>query len=216
MKPDDACGAITGTLSVRPFGPNDGAAWASFVHGCADATFFHRIEWRDIIETIFGHRTHYLLAERGSEIVGVLPLAQVKSLLFGHSLVSLPFAVYGGAAVVDERARPPLHAAAADLARRLGADHLELRNRTSYEPGWPQQDLFVTFRKSIAPDEDANMQSIPRKQRAMVRKGMQHGLASEIDAGVGPVFRAVCRQRAPPRNATICQTVFRSTATRLR
>jgi FemAB-related protein (PEP-CTERM system-associated) len=188
VKPDDACGAITGTLSVRPFGPNDRAAWASFVQGCADATFFHRIEWRDILENIFEHRTHYLLAERDSEIVGVLPLAEVKSVLFGHSLASLPFAVYGGAAVVDERARAPLHVAAADLARRLGADHLELRNRVSYEPGWPQQDLFVTFRKSLAPDDDANMQSIPRKQRAMVRKGIQRGLASEIDVGIDRFF----------------------------
>ena len=39
---------------------------------------------------------HYLLAERGGAIVGVLPLAEVKSRLFGHALVSLPFGVYGG------------------------------------------------------------------------------------------------------------------------
>jgi len=43
-------------------------------------------------------RTHYLVAERGSEIVGVLPLAEVKSRLFGHALTSLPFCVYGGPA----------------------------------------------------------------------------------------------------------------------
>ena len=138
--------------------------------------------------SVFGHRTHYLLARRGVEIVGVLPLAQVKSLLFGHSLVSLPFAVYGGAAVTDEQARVLLHAAAAELARQLQVDYLELRNRSSYEPGWPQQDLFVTFRRPIAPDAEANMLAIPRKQRAMVRKGMQRGLASEIDADVDRFF----------------------------
>ena len=136
-------------LTVRPFVEDDRAAWASFVQACPDATFFHRIEWRDIIEHVFGHRTHYLLAKRGGEIVGVLPLAQVKSLLFGHSLVSLPFAVYGGAAVTDENARGLLHTAAAELARQLRVDHLELRDRVSYEPDWPHQDLFVTFRKSI-------------------------------------------------------------------
>jgi len=170
------------------FTPADRAAWTSFVHTCPDATFFHRIEWRDIIERVFAHRTHYLLAERGGQIAGVLPLAQVKSLLFGHSLVSLPFAVYGGAAVNDESARASLHAAAADLAQELGTDHLELRNRVSSEPSWPQQDLFVTFRKPIAADDDANMQAIPRKQRAMVRKGMQRGLVSEIDPGVDRFF----------------------------
>jgi FemAB-related protein (PEP-CTERM system-associated) len=186
VRPNDAPGRVA--LTVRPYGEDDRAAWASFVHACPDATFFHRIEWRDIIEHVFGHRTHYLLAQRGVEIVGVLPLAQVKSLLFGHSLVSLPFAVYGGAAVTEEEARVLLHTAAAELARQLQVDYLELRNRLSYEPGWPQQDLFVTFRRSIAPDAEANMLAIPRKQRAMVRKGMQRSLTSEIDADVGRFF----------------------------
>ena len=127
MKPHAAFGAINVPLTVRPFGQSDRAGWASFVQACADATFFHRIEWRDIIENVFGHRTHYLLAERGGEIAGVLPLAQVKSLLFGHSLVSLPFAVYGGAAVTDENARALLHAAAADLARELGVSQTPIR-----------------------------------------------------------------------------------------
>ncbi len=176
------------TLRVRAFAEDDRATWASFVQACAEATFFHRIEWRDIIERVFGHRTHYLLAERDGQITGVLPLAQVKSLIFGHSLVSLPFAVYGGAAVNDEPTRHMLHAAAAALARQLRVDHLELRNRVPYEPGWPQQNLFVTFRKPIEPILDANMRAIPRKQRAMVRKGIQHGLASQIDVDVDRFF----------------------------
>ncbi|HKO67329.1 MAG TPA: FemAB family XrtA/PEP-CTERM system-associated protein [Burkholderiaceae bacterium] len=177
-----------GTVKVRRLEDADCVAWTAFVQACPDATFFHRIEWRDLIENVFGHRTHYLLAERLGEVVGVLPLAQVKSLLFGHALVSLPFAVYGGAAVMDETARAVLHAAAGDLAQHLGADHLELRDRSLCEPGWPQQDLFVTFRKSIEPDADANMLAIPRKQRAMVRKSIERGLASEIDSSVNRFF----------------------------
>ena len=44
------------------------------------------------------------------------------------------------------------------------------------------QDLYVTFRKEILPDAEANLLAIPRKQRAMVRKGIKNGLRSEIDA----------------------------------
>ena len=188
MKFSDTSGARSTALTVRPFAHGDRGAWAAFVEVCSDATFFHRIEWRDIIEQVFGHRTHYLLAERDGQVAGVLPLAQVKSLLFGHSLVSLPFAVYGGAAVADENTRELLHEAAVKLARELRVDHLELRNRASYKPSWPQQDLFVTFRKAIEPSVQANLEAIPRKQRAMVRKGMQRGLASEIDAGMDRFF----------------------------
>jgi len=188
VRPNDIQSAVDAAPQVRAFAERDRAEWESFVQTCADATFFHRIEWREIIERVFGHRTHYLLAERAGQISGVLPLAQVKSLLFGHSLVSLPFAVYGGAAVSDEQTRSALHAAAAELARSLQVDHLELRNRAPYERGWPQQNLFVTFRKPIEPNVDANMQAIPRKQRAMVRKGIQRGLASQIDVNADRFF----------------------------
>jgi len=202
VRPDDAPIAASAPLTVRLFREGDRAAWAAFVQRCPEATFFHRIEWRDIIEGVFRHRTHYLIAERGAELSGVLPLAQVKSLLFGHALVSLPFAAYGGAAVTDEAARPELHAAAEALARELGADHLELRNRVAREPQWPRQDLYVTYRKAILPDVEANLAAIPRKQRAMVRKGIARGLASEIDDGIERFFELyadnVHRHGTPP------------------
>lgn len=188
MKPNDAPFAANVPLTVRPYRSGDRGTWAAFVEGCAEATFFHRVEWRDIIEEVFRHRTHYLIAERAGQMTGVLPLAQVKSLLFGHSLVSLPFAVYGGAAACDDASRSALNRAAAELARQLGVDHLELRNRVVREPEWPRQDLYVTFRKQIEPQVDANMAAIPRKQRAMVRKGIARGLTSEIDAGVDRFF----------------------------
>jgi FemAB-related protein (PEP-CTERM system-associated) len=67
-------------------------------------------------------------------------------------------------------------------------DYFELRQRESLTGEAPAKDLYVTFRKSISADPDENMKAIPRKQRAMVRKGIQAGLAGEIDAGVGRFF----------------------------
>ena len=59
--------------TVRPFREGDRAAWTAFVANCGEATFFHRIEWRDLIEDVFRHRTHYLVAERDGALAGVLP-----------------------------------------------------------------------------------------------------------------------------------------------
>jgi FemAB-related protein (PEP-CTERM system-associated) len=193
---------VSGTLQVRLAQAADGARWDEFVCSCPDATFFHRFGWQQIIEQVFRHRTHYLLAEGAGRVVGVLPLAQVRSRLFGHALVSLPFAVYGGVASTDDAAVLDLHAAAVDLARDLGVEHLELRNLRRTEPDWPQQDLYVTFRKPILPEVEANLLAIPRKQRAMVRKAIGRNLSSEIDAGVDRFFALyadnVHRHGTPP------------------
>ena len=175
-------------VRVRLVERDDLVRWDQFVERCPDATFFHKAGWKQLIESVFRHRTFYFVAEREAEIVGVLPLAEVKSLLFGHALVSLPFGVYGGVAATDSAAVPALHAAARELSGRLGVNHLELRNRVQREPEWPRQDLYVTFRREIAGDVEANMLAIPRKQRAMVRKGIKHGLQSEIDETVERFF----------------------------
>jgi len=173
---------------VRPFRESDRARWDDFVLGSAQATFFHRIGWRDIHAEVFRHRPHYLLAERDGAIVGVLPLVETKSLLFGHSLTSLPFAVYGGAAASDPAVAKALRGHAVELGRDLGVAHLELRNVLPAEPDWPAQDLYVTFRKALLPDVEANLLAIPRKQRAMVRKAQQRGLAATIDPDADAFF----------------------------
>jgi len=179
-----APGSIAQRLEVQPFTPDLRRAWDDFVLAHDDGTFFHLAGWEEVLRRAFGHRTHYLVALEQDAVRGVLPLAQVKSLLFGHSLVSTPFCVYGGILAADEAARAALEARACDLARELGVGYLEMRNRRRQHPDWPSKDLYVTFRKAIAAESEPNMLAIPRKQRAMVRKGIQKGLRSEIDAKV--------------------------------
>ncbi len=173
-----------GALSIGTLRPDDLVCeqrWDAFVAACTEATFFHRAGWQRIIRDVFRHRTWYLYVERNGLIEGVLPLAQVKSAVFGHSLVSLPFGVYGGVAAVSAEAVLMLEEQAQTLARELGVDHLEFRNLRPRHSDWPAQDLYVTFRKAILPGVEANMLAIPRKQRAMVRKGIKNELVSVID-----------------------------------
>ncbi len=167
------------------------AAWDAFVQSCPQATFFHRAGWQRILRDVFKHEPYYLLARSGDgsgRITGVLPLAHVRSWLFGNALTSLPFAVYGGVAAEDEASAGALEQEAQALAQRLAVPHLELRNVQRRHADWPEQDLYVTFRKAILADEEANMLAIPRKQRAMVRKGLKNGLRSELDSGVDRFF----------------------------
>lgn len=165
--------------------------WDRFVNDCPEATFFHRAGWQTVIRRSFGHRTHFLYAEADGQTQGVLPLGEIRSRLFGHALVSSPFCVYGGVAARSEAAREALIEAAGSLARELNVDHLELRHRRRERPQWPCKDqLYVTFRKPISDDPDANLKAIPRKQRAMVRKGIQAGLSAEPDDHAGRLFAA--------------------------
>ena len=178
-------------LTVKQLDGRDAAAqarWDQFIFACPSATFFHRAGWQRIMHEVFRHPTYFLYAERDGVIEGVLPLAHVNSLLFGNGLVSLPFAVYGGVAATDAEAADLLEREAQALAHRLGVAHLELRNLTARHQDWPSQNLYVTFRKEILAEDEANMLAIPRKQRAMVRKGIGNGLRDELDVDVKRFF----------------------------
>src|SRR3546814_1762931 len=56
-------------------------------------------------------------------------------------------------------------------------------------PDWPcNRETYVTFRREIGPDVEKAMLAIPRKQRAMVRKGIKEGLAGELDVDVRRLY----------------------------
>jgi FemAB-related protein (PEP-CTERM system-associated) len=176
--------ALPNDLCIRELDERRFAEWDEFVDRCPEATFFHRAGWKRVIENGLGHRGYYLCAERDGSIEGILPLVHIKSALFGHSLSSLAFCVYGGPVGTDFDALEALDRSARELANRLDVAHLEYRHRSprQYAGALEKADLYVTFRKSIDADAEKNMQAIPRKQRAMVRKGKSFGLRSEIDA----------------------------------
>ncbi len=166
------------SIIVRKMETSDKSKWDEFVEHCPSATFFHKSAWESVLQRAFGHSCHYLLAENNGDIEGVLPLAQVKSMLFGHSLSSLPFCVYGGIASTSLDASEALRRAACELANTLQVDALELRNSQPSDSGWPSKDTYFTFRKAIDPDNEVNIMAIPNRQRAMIRKGIKEGLVS--------------------------------------
>ena len=178
------------TVAVRPFRAGDEHRWDQFVRAHASGTFFHLSEWKRVIERAFGHRTYYLNAERGPAVTGVLPLTHVKSLLFGSSLISNAFGVHGGPIAENTETLCKLEAEAVRLMDAIAVPVLELRDFSATRADWPsKKDLYASFRRSLDPSVEHNLKSIPRKQRAMIRKGIKNKLKSEIDYGVERLYR---------------------------
>lgn len=209
-------------IAVRSLQAHDHARWDAFVEACPEATFFHRAGWQTIMEQGFGHDSHFLYAEQDGRIAGVLPLAHVRSRLFGASLVSLPFCVYGGIAGGSQAVRLALDSAAQALARRHGVGHLEYRWREvdknaleSADACWLQKPLYATFRRPLHLDAEQNLLAIPRKQRAVVRKAVAAGLHSSIEHDLShfyPIYAASVHRLGTPvfarRHFALLRTVF--------
>ena len=161
--------------------------WDNFVHATADATFFHLSGWQHIISSC-GHQCHYLYATEQGQITGVLPLARVKSVLFGDALISTPFCVYGGA-LGEPAVRRFLEQAAKDLAKQLKVQHLELRHKT------PQPNDFITrvqhanFACALADTPEQILADVKKKQRAVIRHSLNEALEYTLDTSVGDFYQ---------------------------
>ncbi len=180
----------------------DAARWDAYVGAHAEGTFFHLFGWREVLQCAVGFRPHYLMALRGAAVVGVLPLVRVKSLLFGDALVSLPFCVQGGVIADDPRVERALCSEACTLAERLEVDYLELRHTRPVAADWPtKSETYVLFRRELSPTVEDNMKAIPRKQRAMVRKGIAAGLVSREEDSLThflPIYATSVRNLGTP------------------
>ncbi|CAM2750524.1 Uncharacterized protein involved in methicillin resistance [Janthinobacterium lividum] len=211
-------------IAVRSLQGHEHGRWDAFVDTCPEATFFHRAGWQTIMQQGFNHDSYFLYAEQDGRIAAVLPLAHLRSRLFGSSLVSLPFCVYGGIAGGGAAVRRALDSAAQALARRLGVGQLEYRWREveqsaseNADSSWLQKPLYATFRRPLHADAEQNLLAIPRKQRAVVRKAMTGGLHSAIDYDLNhfyPVYAASVHRLGTPvfarRHFALLRTVFGS------
>ena len=155
---------------------SDRERWQAFVASRGDDAGYHAWSWQRVFENAFGHRSIYLIAERGGEVVGVLPLVLIKSRLFGNTLTSLPFLNYGGVMAVGDDAAAALAVAARDAARSHGCRHVELRHVTPQFPELPSKRHKVSMRLRVT----ANMwDALDRKVRNQIRKAEKSGLVVE-------------------------------------
>jgi FemAB-related protein (PEP-CTERM system-associated) len=187
------------TLTIRQARERDEARWNGFVLAHPEAEKYHLYGWRRVIVKSFGHPTHYLLAETGGETRGVLPLAQIKSRLFGHFLVSLPFFNYGGVLAADTEAEKALFHRAVELARELGAQHLEVRHLAPlawFSANGAGGHYFtrrhkVSLRLALPGSAEALWNSLRSKLRSQVRKPLKEGCTAAVGGAelVGEFYR---------------------------
>ncbi|MEA3001551.1 MAG: hypothetical protein QOH81_339 [Sphingomonadales bacterium] len=158
--------------------PRDSAAIDSFVADHGRAQLFHRPQWSRAVEQGCGARAHYLLAESGpGAIRGLLPLSEVRSPLFGNSLVSAGFGVGGGALADEPATAQALADAAWALAEERGCAGLELRGGALPDGPWRLNDaVYVNFAADLPQGDEAIMLSIRKRQRAEVRRALGFGL----------------------------------------
>ena len=168
------------------------AEWDAFVRATPGWTHYHLHGWKSVLARVFPHECVYLATrEATGAISGVLPLVRVRSKLFGHYLVSLPFLNYGGP-LGDPQAVAALVDHASRLARETSADLLELRCRAPLPVEMAVSNRKITVLLDIpGTDPDVLWRALDAKVRSQVRRPQKEGVTVRFGADQVGAFHDV-------------------------
>ena len=163
--------------------------WESYVRSAQNASLYHSLEWRNVLAHAFGHRSWYMMAQDNGKTRGILPLVEMKSSLFGHFFISLPFLDYGGILADTSECEAALAAAAAELAAKRGANHVELRQSfaaaTCVESGWKLRQHKAALVIPLNIDPDMQWSALSSRLRGKIRKAEKFGATFSVGAAEG-------------------------------
>jgi FemAB-related protein (PEP-CTERM system-associated) len=199
------------TVSVEGFTGSE-EEWDLFAVRQKGYTHFHRLRWRALIGDVFGHECLYLAAREGGELIGVLPLVRVRSIVFGHYLVSMPFLNYGGPLGTDAGISA-LVAEAVKIARRDKVKLLELRSRVPLDISLAASHRKITVVLDLPNDAAALFAGFDAKLRSQIRRPQKEGVRVEFGLEqASPFYSVFSRHMRDLGTPAQSRTFFRAIA----
>ena len=158
-------------LRIQLFKAEDQERWSDFVNKSNESTCYHNIGWKNVIEKSFGHKTNYYLCEdQQKNITGILPIAHLKSILFGNFMVSLPYFTYGGICAMDSETSRRLLEQAIQLGKIENVEHIELRETRLLNNGLAVKSTKVSMRLVLPSGSDQLWKSFSSRLRNKIKR----------------------------------------------
>ena len=206
-------------VAVRRYGPDEIQArlstWEAYFANRPTSTIGNHPGWLSVLQRGLKHVPYCLEATRDDGIVGLLPLAYVRSALFGRFLVSLPYLNSSGVMADDDRAATSLIDAAVGLADALDVRYLELRHEIRHEHpalGHAMQSK-VHMRLSLPTTTDELWRRFKPKVRNQIRKGEKHNFCVQWGGGelLDDFYEVFCRNMRDLGTPVFGRSLFEAT-----
>lgn len=163
------------SLSIQKLTEDLECKWDNYASK-SGASIYHDSRWTHLIKKVFGHKSHHIVALEEGSIVGILPLVQLKSRLFGNFMVSMPYFNYGGVVADNDEITHALLKSANELSIKLACTHIEMRFDEEQNIDLPVRTDKVTMLLDLPADPDQLWQAIGSKRRAQVKRPIREGV----------------------------------------
>lgn len=148
-------------------------ACVEYLEQSAEATLYHHPNWCDLIKKRFGHQSDYYIAHISGEVVGVLPVVNLSSYLFGSFGISMPYFNYGGPIGNTEEVVCALLKTAGKKAESLQLSHIEYRCLEPLQK-YPGHKNKVSMWLGLPKSSELLWEALGAKVRAQIKKAKPH------------------------------------------
>jgi serine/alanine adding enzyme len=163
------------TVEVNPDIPVQ--EWQSYVGSHPEGNYYHLPQWQEVIKESLNHKPFYLFARNGEgKMIGILPLFQIRSILTGRRLVSLPFSHTCGPLADSEDTIKVLIDRARSLSDELSCSYMEIRTIQPLSLGLEIDDHFHIHVLKLSEPKEMWQKTIDRRARQAVGKARRDGV----------------------------------------
>lgn len=169
-------------MQIRVALPEDKSAWDAYVDS-SEAAPYCRFAWKEAVEQAYGHESYYLLAEEGTNIIGILPFFSFRVPFCSKSLISLPYCDVSSVHADNREIRTRLIQESFILAKKLDIKRLEIRSSQANLLGDAIFDWHVSVQTekvrmllNLPNSSEELWQSFKSKLRSQINKAEKNGL----------------------------------------
>ena len=162
---------------VNPIGDPD---WDRLVVSHPDCSFFHSTAWAEVLSKTYGHEPLYLRCSRDGELVGLVPMMEVRSPLTGRRGVCLPFTDFCGPLIFGAGFSALTLDALLAAARERRWKHFEVRGRTQFQVSAKPALGFYRHTLDLRPGCAHLFSRFKSPTRRAVRKAIRSGLSVRV------------------------------------
>jgi FemAB-related protein (PEP-CTERM system-associated) len=168
-------------IQIRQAELKDQFRWDEYVLSHSESSPYHLWAWKESIEKSYGHKAFYFCAEENGQIVGILPLFNLRLPLLLNELTALPFCDVGNLFANSLNVQNLLIKKLNEFAKIIGARKSSLRGILNYSYS-PDSNLYieetskVRMLLSMPSTSDTLFANFKSKLRSQIRKAEKNGV----------------------------------------
>ena len=211
-------------FEVQPLRGEDYEEWNKFAKVHKNATIFHTMEWKKVLEETFGYKPEYLVVKNyEGEIVGISPAFSVKT-LFGKVIVSQPFFEYGGPIIEGgfEGAYKEVLDFYGDKVENKGIKYVEIKvlpdgknehfDKTGFVKQFKAYGFYIDAKgKDFEKDIWLGLYTKKSRVRNSVKKAIKSGVSviedDDIDIYYELYIKTISKLGSPPYPKTLFENI---------